>query len=60
MDNKIAYYDVEQGAIASQTWGSSEALSKEDMRMVLNWEKFGHPMSKHPGSKLNQIEAKLI
>ena len=37
--------------------GSSEALSVEDMRMVLNWEKFELPMSKHPGSKLNWLAA---
>jgi len=35
---KIIAADVEHGAIASQTWGSSDALSNEDMRMVLNWE----------------------
>ena len=53
MNNKTAYYDVEHGAIASQTWGSSDALSNEDMRMVLNWESY-------PGSQLNQIQAQLL
>ena len=29
---KIIAADVEHGAIASQTWGSSDALSNEDVR----------------------------
>ena len=50
---KIIAADVEHGAIASQTWGSSDALSNEDMRRVLNWESY-------LGSQLNQIEANFF
>ena len=50
---KIIAADVEHGAIASQTWGSSDALSNEDVRRVLNWESY-------LGSQLNQLEANFF